>query len=239
MSRKPRFVLPGVPQHIVQRGHNRGACFFNEFHYKYYIDMVRSSAEHNDCAVHAYCLMTNHVHLLVTPFTEFGLSHFMQDIGRKFVRYVNRASERRGTLWEGRYRANLVDSEAYLLTCMRYIELNPVRAGMVQHAGEYPWSSYASNAYGKDSGLIQPHPTFLNLHAEDGARQAIYRELFSNRMDEYILSSIREALNQELVLGRDDFKEYVAKLVQRQVRPGKPGRPAIRESGRPYLYYVI
>jgi putative transposase len=123
MSRKPRFTLPGIPQHIVQRGHNREPCFFDDADYLCYLDNMKEAAEKNDCAIHAYCLMTNHVHILLTPTTSFGISLMMQDIGRKYVRYINYTYQRSGTLWGGRFKASLIDSQAYLLTCMRYIEL--------------------------------------------------------------------------------------------------------------------
>jgi len=183
--------------------------------------------------------MTNHVHLLVTPTSSFGVSHFMQDIGRKYVRYINRTYKRSGTLWEGRFKASLVDSEAYLLTCMRYIELNPVRAGMVTHPGDYKWSSYSQNAYGKAGITIQAHSLYLQLGSSDLERQQVYRELFRGHIDNDMLHSIREALNQELVLGRKDFKEKIFEKTQRQVNPGLPGRPRVKEPDGRYLFYVV
>ncbi len=128
MPRKPRFALPGVPQHVIQRGHNRGFCFFAEDDYRLYLDLLKEAADRNGCRIHAYVLMTNHVHLLATPAGAHGISHMMQHLGRKYVRCINSLYGRSGTLWEGRFKASLVDSDAYLLKCMRYIELNPVRA---------------------------------------------------------------------------------------------------------------
>jgi len=131
MARKPRFTIPGVPQHIIQRGNNRDPCFFSVADYSRYLEILEEAAQKNDVAIHSYVLMTNHVHLLATPNHKHANSHMMQDIGRKYVRFINRSYQRSGTLWEGRFKASLIDSEAYLLTCMRYIELNPVRAMMV------------------------------------------------------------------------------------------------------------
>ena len=131
MARKPRFNLPGVPQHIVQRGNNREPCFYTSADYRRYLEMLREAASRNQVRIHGYVLMTNHVHLLATPDDAFGISHMMQDLGRKYVLYINRTHGRTGTLWEGRYKTSLVDSDDYLLSCMRYIELNPVRAGMI------------------------------------------------------------------------------------------------------------
>ena len=146
MPRKPRFNIVGIPQHVIQRGNNREPCFYSEQDYQRYLKDLSDSAKKHDCRIHAYVLMTNHVHLLVTPMVEHGISNMMQALGRRYVYYINKNYQRSGTLWEGRYKASLIDSERYLLTCMRYIELNPVRAKMVEHPGEYPWSSYQANA---------------------------------------------------------------------------------------------
>ena len=229
MPRKPRFVLPGVPQHIVQRGNNRAPCFFSIDDYLRYLTDLRDAAERNSIAIHAYVLMTNHVHLLCTPEAPHGISHMMQDLGRKYVRYINKTYRRSGTLWEGRYKASLVDTEAYLLTCMRYIELNPVRAKMVSHPGEYQWSSYHHNAAGKDDPLLKRHPLYQKLGVTCEHQQCCYRELFNVVIDQAEVHGIREALCQELVLGRDDFKEMIEKILARQTRPGVAGRPRVKE----------
>jgi len=229
MPRKPRFTLPGVPQHVIQRGNNRDPCFFAEQDYARYLNDLEESAEKYACDIHAYVLMTNHVHLLVTPHTENSISSMMQALGRRYVRYINHSYRRTGTLWEGRYKASLIDSEAYLLTCMRYIELNPVRASMVAHPGEYRWSSYAANAQGVDSPLLSPHALYVSLGREQTTRQHAYRELFRHHMDNQSLHDIRNALNHELVLGRSWFKDKVEAMTERRVRLGKPGRPTIED----------
>ena len=225
MARKPRFGLPGVPQHVIQRGNNREPCFYGDEDCHRYLDDLWDALIENECRLHAYVLMTNHVHLLVTPMSEHGVSHLMQDLGRRYVRYINYAYRRSGTLWEGRYKASLVDSEAYLLTCMRYIELNPVRANMVKHPAEYRWSSYACNAQGTEGLLVTHHPIYRQLGATPDQRQYAYRELFRHHMENALLHEIREALNQELVLGRDDFKDRITEMTKRQTRPGRSGRP--------------
>lgn len=224
MSRKPRFVLPGVPQHVVQRGHNREPCFFADDDYYRFLHDLREAAEKNQAVIHAYVLMTNHVHLLVTPGHAYSITHMMQDMGRKFVRYMNYRYRRTGGLWEGRFKASLIDSEAYLLTCMRYIEMNPVRAGMVEHPRAYRWSSYAANAHGRLDALVQPHPLYQALGGAAEQRQSAYRELFRGQLDTSDVHAVREALNQELVLGREDFKDKTEAMLQRQARPGQPGR---------------
>lgn len=235
MSRKPRFVLPGVPQHVIQRGHNREPCFFGVDDYPRYLEDLRAAAEKNSLHVHAYVLMTNHVHLLVTPEHPFSVMHTLQDLGRKYVRYINHRYQRSGSLWEGRYKASLIDSEVYLLTCMRYIELNPVRAGMVAHPGDYRWSSYAAHANGESNTLLIPHPLYSALGKTTAKREHAYRELFRSAVDTKTLHSVRDALNQELVLGRDDFKDKIEAALKRQVRPGLSGRPRIEEEWAVYL----
>ena len=229
MARKPRFTLPGVPQHVIQRGHNREPCFYSESDNLRYLDNLKEAAERNSVAIHAYVLMTNHVHLLVTPAQSHGITHMMQDTGRKYVRYINHIYKRTGTLWEGRYKASLVDSEAYLLTCMRYIEMNPVRANMVEHPGDYRWTSYHSNAGAHQRSMLEAHPVYKRLGLSLEQQQCAYRELFNKDLDKEELHVIREVLNQELVLGREDFKDEIERMTQRQTRAGVSGRPKIED----------
>lgn len=237
MPRKSRFILPGVPQHLIHRGHNREPCFYSEGDYVLYLDELHQAAKINQVAIHAYVLMTNHVHLLVTPAQSHGIAHMMQDTGRKFVPYINARYKRSGSLWEGRYKASLIDSERYLFTCMRYIEMNPVRANMVAHPGEYRWSSYSANAGYKPNKVITTHPVYKCLGNDLGQQQMGYRELFSDSLDKAELHAIRETLNQELVLGREDFKDKIEKMTKRQTRPGINGRPKIKDNDA--LYYLF
>lgn len=229
MPRKPRFILPGIPQHVIQRGNNREPCFFSEQDFTRYKEDLKIACDKFQCHVHAYVLMTNHVHLLITPLTTYSLSEVMQSLGRRYVRFINTTYHRSGTLWEGRFKASIVDSEAYLLSCMRYIELNPVRASMVNHPAEYRWSSYAANALGQKDIMVTPHPLYTALDKIASQRQHAYRELFCHHMNTTLLHSIRDALNQELVLGRDDFKDKIEQMTKRQTREKQPGRPRINE----------
>ena len=238
MPRKPRFNLVGIPQHIIQRGNNREPCFYAEQDYLRYLSDLQESAKKFDCRVHAYVLMTNHVHLLVTPMAEHGISQMMQALGRRYVYYINKAYKRTGTLWEGRYKSSLVDSDKYLLTCMRYIELNPVRAQMVNHPGEYRWSSYHGTAQGVIDRVLQPHPVYVGLGSSEEMRQHVYRELFRYHVDDETLHEIRESLNHELVLGRSYFKEKIEEIIKRPTTLGKPGRPRIKdEQGEYWVEY--
>lgn len=236
MPRKPRFTLPGIPQHVIQRGNNREPCFLAEPDYRRYLEDLQATAEKSACRIHAYVLMTNHVHLLVTPMQELGIAEMMQALGRRYVYYINKTYRRTGTLWEGRYKASLVDSDAYLLTCMRYIELNPVRAEMVNHVGEYKWSSYGANAQGRADVLLTPHPLYTALGENAAIRQHAYRELFRHHLDSDALHEIREALNHELVLGRSYFKDKIEAMTERQARLGIPGRPRAEEEEG--IYYI-
>ena len=223
MPRQPRFTIPDIPQHVIQRGNNREPCFYAESDYRYYLDTLREAIEHNTCKLHAYVLMTNHVHLLITPSTEFGLSHAMQDLGRKYVRYINHTYKRTGTLWEGRFKSCLVDSNDYLLNCMRYIELNPVRAGIVAHPGEYSWSSFQTNAANKTDEMISMHPVYEELGKNSEKRCYTYRELFHLQIDDKQIQAIRDAINGQLVYGREKFKEKIEKTARRKTRRGKDG----------------
>lgn len=237
MARKPRFVLPGVPQHIIQRGNNREPCFYADADYSRYLSNLHEAAQKNNAAIHAYVLMTSHVHLLVTPGSPFSIMHMMQDLERKYVRYINHTYQRTGTLWEGRYKASLVDSEDYLLTYMRNIELNPVRANMVDHPSAYRWSSYTANTGGVNNLLIEPHPIYQSLGDTSTSRQYAYRELFRSHLEPEQVHQIREAINQELVLGRNDFKDKIERMTQRQTKPKPLGRSGIEEESS--IYYVM
>jgi len=175
--------------------------------------------------VHAWVFMTNHVHLLVTPMEDMATSKMMQAIGRQYVRYFNYTHQRSGTLWEGRYHSSLVQEETFLLGCQRYIELNPVRAGMVDDPANYRWSSYRVNALGLESKLLTPHPLYLQLGKTKPQQFSRYRELFQPHIDDELLIDIRYALNKGLVLGTDRFKAEVEELTGRRVQPMKRGRP--------------
>ena len=230
MARKPRFNLPGSPQHIIQRGNNREPCFYATDDYLRYLQDLYDAALANRVAIHAYVLMTNHVHLLATPEQAYGITHMMQDLGRKYVRYINRVYARSGTLWEGRFKSCLVDRETYLLTCMRYIEMNPVRAHMVTNPGEYRWSSYLHNAYGRVDLLVRPHTLYQSLGNSDANREKAYRELFCHYLEAEQVHEIRAALNGELALGSEEFKDKIGGMLGRQTRPRKLGRPGGKES---------
>lgn len=225
MPRRPRVALAGVPLHLIQRGHNRDACFFADDDYRAYLDYLGEFATKFGCAVHAYVLMTNHVHLLLTPQQAGGASLLMKQLGQRYVQYVNRSYRRSGTLWEGRFRSCLTQEESYVLACYRYIELNPVRAQMVKHPRHYRWSSYRANAEGKDSAFLAPHDQYLSLGRTEAARREAYRLLFRSELDPEVLDEIRLATNGNCALGDNRFQAQVEAMLGRKATRGKPGRP--------------
>lgn len=225
MPRRPRINLEGIPQHIVQRGNNRPATFFAESDYRFYLDRLEEAAHKYDCAVYAYVIMTNHVHLLASTGRPYGLSSMMQYIGRYFVRYINRVYRRSGTLWEGRFKAALVDTDVYFLRCCRYIECNPVRARIVTAPGAYPWSSYSCHALGIPDRVLSAHVEYNRLGTTGERRQRAYRALFDKELESAELSEIRETVNSGWPLGNDRFKDEIETTLKRAARPPRRGRP--------------
>ncbi len=199
--------------------------FFADEDYRFYLDWLQEYAHETGCLVHAYVLMTNHVHLLITPKTSDAVGNLMKRLGQRYVQYVNRTYRRSGTLWEGRFRSCMTQEEDYVLGCYRYIELNLVRADMVGHPAEYPWSSYRVNAQGESSTLLTPHPLYNALGRGDAVRKAAYRELFRYQLDPGIVDEIRSATNGNYALGSSQFHAQVADMLGRRVTQGKSGRP--------------
>lgn len=231
MPRRPRIHLPGQPLHIVQRGHNREACFFGDDDYHSYRHWLGEALDKSGCRLHAYVLMTNHVHLLLTPPEPQAVSQLVISLGRRYVQYVNRTYRRTGTLWDSRYKSSLVQADDYLLLCQRYIELNPVRAGMVDDPAHYRWSSYRANGLGQADPLLTAHPVYEALGRDQAGRCSAYRALFRPELDAAAIADIRLALNQGQPLGGSRFLDQIewATGQRREVRPR--GRPRKREAG--------
>ena len=197
------MVLPGVALHIVQRGNNRNACFFSNGDRLAYLRLLLEYSCQTRCLVHAYCLMTNHVHLLVTPSQPDACGRLMKSVGQHYVEHVNRVHGRTGTLWEGRFKSSVVASADYVLACYRYIELNPVRAGLSSHARGYQWSSYGCNAEGRPDSLVAPHPIYVALEDIPDARMRAYSGLVDVPMDGETLKEIRSAARNGRALGSE------------------------------------
>lgn len=225
MPRQPRFFVPGLPQHAIVRGIDRQPVFFSSGDYDLYLESLKKSARQHDCAVHAYVLMSNHVHLLVTPGSKRALPLFFQAMGRFYVQEFNRLHDRVGGLWQGRYKTSLVQDDLYLLTCYRYIESNPVRAGIVDHPGEYPYSSYGYNALGKRDELILPHRLYASLSRDPERRRTTYRRLFDDQIGGDTLDVIRDSANACRILGNNRFKEKIEDQLGIPVRRKEAGRP--------------
>jgi putative transposase len=233
MPRRPRIHLDGVPLHIVQRGHNREPCFFGEEDYQAYLHWLGEALQKEQCALHAYALMTNHVHLLVTPERAASIPRIIIALGRRYVQYINKTYRRTGTLWDSRYKSSLIQAETYLLSCQRYIELNPVRAAMVDDPAHYRWSSYRHNALGQANSYLLPHPLYLGLGKGDKTRQATYRNLFRTELDKEAISDIRLALNQNQPLGDSPFYAKVEAITGHRRQPKPRGRPRKQRNEMP------
>ncbi len=225
MARLSRVCPIGMPQHVIQRGNNRQVCFADEQDFAAYAGWLKGYSKKYQVDIHAWVLMTNHVHLLCTPRGQNAVSHMMQSLGRHYVRYFNFSYKRTGTLWEGRFKSCLVQEETYLIQLYRYIELNPVRAGMVEQPSDYVWSSYPINALGKVSELCTPHAVYLALGKDANERQASYRELFKHHVDGKLLEDIRLAVNKGMALGSERFKTEIESLSGRRMTAKKMGRP--------------
>ena len=229
MPRRPRTDLAGFPLHLIQRGNNRAACFMSDGDRSAYLQWLGRYACEYGIALHAWVLMDNHVHLLLTPPAPECASRLMQALGRRYVRYFNHRYQRSGTLWEGRFRACAVHADAYLLTCMRYIELNPVRAGMTGAPGVHRWSSYRSNALGLADSLLTEHPLYTGLGASPAGRQHAYRNLFRERLEDASLACIRTATASGHLLASQGFRKEIEAARGVRLGPAAIGRPRKRK----------
>jgi putative transposase len=232
MARLTRLCPVDIPQHIIQRGNNRQVCFNSREDLSAYAYWLKEFAAKYHVEIHAWVFMTNHVHLLVTPRSQSAVSNLMQSLGRQYVQYFNKTYQRSGTLWEGRFKSCIVQTSDYLLQCYRYIELNPVRAGIVNNPSDYAWSSYRANAFGKASLLITPHNEYLQLGKTPEERQMHYRELFRFHLELNEVDNIRKSVNKGLALGSDRFKEEVEANLNRRVTPLKAGRNSHRNKSK-------
>jgi putative transposase len=213
MPGHPRFCPAGIPVHVIQRGNNRQTLFTSDKDIAAYANWLKQGASKYGVEIHGWVFMTNHVHLLVTPDSDDAVSKLLQFLGRLYVRYFNFAYARSGTLFEGRFKSSLIQQEHYFLACLRYIELNPVRAGMVVDPGDYHWSSYRTHGFGVPSSMLKPHWCYLGLGSSAPERQKRYRGLMSEVVDQDVIAKIRHCANSGLVLGSEKFKLQVARMV--------------------------
>lgn len=228
MARLPRLSVPGYPHHVIQRGNNRQAIFLADVDRLRMLELLEDHARQHEVAVHAYVLMDNHFHLLLTPRTGDGLSRLMQAVGRRYVRYFNDSHGRSGTLWEGRYRSTLIEAESHLLACMAYIDLNPVRAGLVNMARDYPWSSHAHYAGLRVDRLVTPHPLYWELGNTPFAREAAYARLVQEGLSQQQQLALTESALSGWALGSPAFMAALQAKTERRLSKSYPGRPSSR-----------
>lgn len=226
MARLPRLTLAGYPHHIVQRGNNRQVIFADSQDFATMLALLAENAQKFAVAIHAYVLMDNHFHLLATPATAEALPLMMQAVGRSYVRYFNQRHGRSGTLWEGRYRSTLIQAERYLLACMVYIDLNPVRAGLVAQPGAWPWSSHQHYLGQRIDKLVTPHALYWALGNTPFAREAAYAALVQAGIGSAEQVALTDAALRGWALGDADFVAELQKKSPRRVTKAKPGRPA-------------
>jgi putative transposase len=231
MPRQTRLILPEVAVHVIQRGNNRGACFRETSDYLVYLVCLRELSAKLGCRVHAYCLMTNHVHLLLTPPSADACISLMRNLGQRYVQYFNRRHARTGTLWEGRFRSCVTESARYVLTCHRYIELNPVRAGMVNFPTDYAWSSHTANIGMCGGTFLSSHAELIALGKDSSSRHSAYRRLFEEEMEPSLLAEIREATNGGYPLVSGSLKATISAATGRRLERGRAGRPRKDQAG--------
>ena len=225
MPRPNRLNIAGLPQHVTQRGNNRQDCFIDTLDYDQYLALLGNACRKHSCEIHAFVLMTNHVHILMTPNTPDGASLVFRDLGRDYVRQFNKRHKRTGTLWEGRFKSSLVEEDNYLLACYRYIELNPVRARMVEDPSEYQWSSFRVNALGMSNDLLKPHESWLMLGSDNQTRQMAYLSLFDSVLGPEQIEAIRFGITKGLPTGSETFKQRVENTLSIKLSNGRRGRP--------------
>ena len=223
MPRRARIVAAGYPMHVILRGIDRGAVFLAEDDYRFFLQCLETKAAQEAVCVHAYVLMTNHLHLLMTAAHDAGVSALMKDVGQRYVQDVNRAYQRSGGLFEGRFRSSLIEADGYLLACQRYIELNPVRAAMVAAPGDYPWSSYRANALGIADPVVTPHALYDELAGSAEARLGAYRRLFEDALSAELLQRLRDCTNGGFVLGSPRFVRQIAGTPAQEGRRRRAG----------------
>ena len=225
MARLPRLTLPGYPHHIIQRGNNRQVIFSSMAHNQMILALLNENALKFGVALHAYVLMNNHFHLLATPATDEALPQMMQAVGRSYVRYFNDSQGRSGTLWEGRYRSTVIETDRYLLACMAYIDLNPVRSGVMKEARDYPWSSHGHYIGLRTDKMVTPHALFWALGNTPFAREAAYAELVKAGITQEQQDALTQSALSGWALGDDDFVSDLQKRTARRIKKNQPGRP--------------
>jgi putative transposase len=229
MARKPRLCLVGMPHHIVQRGNNKDPIFFSDGDYLLFLDILREAKRKHPCLIYGYCLMPNHFHFLVAPLADENLSLFMKLLGGKYVRNINKAYGRTGSLWESRFKCALVDNDAYFLTCLRYIEMNPVRAGIVSTPDEYRWSSFRFRGHGEDYNILDSDLRYEGLGTCPRDRQEEYRRFFQDPNEDAVCTWMRETTHKGGIIGSNEFINKIQQVIGKDVITRPQGRPSLGE----------
>ncbi len=229
MARRPRLFISDVPYHVLQRGNNKNPIFFSSRDYLFFLEVLQEAKLKHPCVIYGYCLMTNHFHLLIEPKEKENISLLVKLIGSKYVRYVNKAYKRTGTLWEGRFKCCMIERESYFLSCLRYIEMNPVRAGLVNSPELYQWSSYRARAFGEENSFLTLDSWYNNLSSSQQERELIYRRLFQESRFDRNWKLIRELTNRNGIAGNDEFREKIAEITGQDTDLRPAGRPRINE----------
>jgi putative transposase len=225
MARSPRITIPAYPHHIIQRGNNRTATFFADDDYRFFLECLGRAKVKCRCRIYAYVLMTNHFHLLVEPAEIGDLGRLMQSVGRSYVRYINETYDRSGTLWEGRFKSAAVSQDEYLIACSRYIELNPLRAGLVAHPKDYRWSSYQRRGLGVSDRLLDDDPWYTSLGTTEQERQEEYRQWIDSQINQSEWDQIRQATQRGRLIGKETFQKQVEEMIGRRLVGEARGRP--------------
>jgi putative transposase len=229
MARRPRLFVVGFPYHAIQRGNNKTPIFFSDNDYLFFLEVLQEAKIKHPCFLYSYCLMPNHFHLLIEPKEKNNVSLLIKLLGAKYVRYVNKAYDRTGTLWEGRFKCALIEEELYFLTCFYYIEMNPVKAGITDLPELYRWSSYRFRAYGEKSAILDLDAWYKGLGATPHERQLRYRQLFQKAISKPAHKLVEEMTNKGGIIGCDSFKEHIQKIIGRNIIFRPPGRPKSNE----------
>lgn len=235
MARRPRLYVAEIPYHIVQRGNNRNLTFSHDGDYIYFLRVLQEAKLKHSCFVYSYCLMANHFHLLLKPEGRDNISWLMKLLGAKYAHYFNKKYNRTGTLWEGRFKSSLIDEEEYFLACLHYIEMNPVRAGIVTSPELYRWSSYRMRAFGEKNPIIDLDPWYNSLADNDKERQLRYKKLFQDLVTESAYKLISEMEIKQGIVGAEGFKEKIEKLIHKDIIFRRPGRPRKKNNSDPII----
>ncbi|MDD4908374.1 MAG: transposase [Candidatus Omnitrophica bacterium] len=230
MARRPRLLAIGTPCHIVQRGNNRNNIFYRDEDYLFFLEVLSEAKEKYPCYIYSYCLMINHFHLLIEPKEKNNIGSLMKFVGVKYVHYVNKHYNRTGTLWEGRFKSCIIEAESYFLSCLKYIEMNPVKANIVSSPESYRWSSYRVRAYGDKNKIVDIDPWYKSLGEDDIIRQVNYRRFFQKENSKTIEEVISDMTNKNGVVGSSGFKKKMERAAGMEIVIRRPGRPVIKEN---------